>query len=34
MLIGLLVGTFTSLLIMPQLVVAWEERLPSRTRRI
>lgn len=33
LLIGILVGTFSSILIMPQAVVAWEKRMPSRIRR-
>jgi preprotein translocase subunit SecF len=30
MAVGLLVGTFSSILVMPQLVVEWETRLPAR----
>ncbi|MEO0107749.1 MAG: protein translocase subunit SecF [candidate division WOR-3 bacterium] len=33
MVVGLVVGTFTSILVMPQLVVAWEDRMPGRSLR-
>ena len=34
MAIGLLVGTFSSILVLPQLVTEWERRMPSRSRKL